>query len=195
LGHRARGAASRADRSHLPPEDWHEPNGDFPAGYRIRVYPPGAGYIHVVTPEEIRDRLAQLPQHMVDSLEVVQLSRMTRKKKTFPCYGIQWGSAIYLYPLEATLVEEFAKPPRPAEYIEARMYGGRWVQEGEAWKLVWTRDSIRDFYLNNVLLHELGHVIDSRNAKSRDRERFAEWFAIEYGYRPSRRGSMLKPRQ
>jgi hypothetical protein len=30
-------------------------------------------------------------------------------------------------------------------------------------------------------------VHDLRNSNSRDRERFANWFAIEYGYRPTRR--------
>lgn len=34
---------------------------------------------------------------MLKSLQVVQLSRMTRKKKTYPCYGMQWGRALYLY--------------------------------------------------------------------------------------------------
>lgn len=186
LGQRARGVSSRASRSHLPPEDWHEPRERPGAKYSVIVREPGRGYAHVVTADEIRDRLAQLPGQFLQPLGVVQLSRMTRKKKAFPCYGMQWGSAIYLYPIESDLVERFARPPRPPEYNEARMYGGRWVQEGTCWKLIWTERSIRDFYLNNVLIHELGHVVDDRNTNQRDRERYAEWFAIQHGYRPSR---------
>jgi hypothetical protein len=53
--------------------------------------------------------------------------------------------------------------------------------------LRWTEDSIKDFFLNNVLIHEIGHIHDDRNANPADRERYANWFAIEYGYRASRR--------
>ncbi len=78
-------------------------------------------------------------------LEVVQLSRMTRKKQSFPCYGMQWGSALYLYPLEESLVETFASPPQPTFYNEAKMYGGVWRQDGDAGRCNWNEDTIRDF--------------------------------------------------
>ena len=154
----------------LPPEDWHEPTG-AEAGYRFVIQSPGKGYRHVVTPEEIRQRLQLLPASFTAPLEVVQLSRVTRKKQSFPCYGMQWGAAIYLYPIEEGLVEYFSRPPHPSQWNEARMYGGKWVEDGPTgWRLVWTEDTIKDFYLNNILIHEL---------------RYAEWFAIRYGYRPT----------
>ena len=37
------------------------------------------------------------------------------------------------------------------------MFGGRWEQDGSYWRLIWTEDTIRDYYLNNVLIHEIGH--------------------------------------
>jgi hypothetical protein len=68
------------------------------------------------------------------------------------------------------------------------MYGGRWVQGGrDDWKLIWTEAAIKDFYLNNILIHELGHLLDNRNSTVADRERFAEWFAVEHGYKKSHR--------
>ncbi|HEV2972578.1 MAG TPA: hypothetical protein VGY55_21605, partial [Pirellulales bacterium] len=66
--------------------------------------------------------------------------------------------------------------------------GGRWVHEPDgSWKLVWTERAVKDFYLNNILIHELGHLLDDRNSRSVDRERYAEWFALEHGYKPTRR--------
>ena len=113
---------------------------------------------------------------------------MTRKKRTFPCYGIQWGTAIYLYPVEESLIESYTRPPKPAQLIEAKMFGGRWEQAGHnLWRLIWTEAAVKDYYLNNILLHELGHLLDNRNSSYVDRERYAEWFAIEYGYKASRR--------
>lgn len=179
----------------LPPEDWYEPTdeGQQTPTYRVITQNPGPGYRHAVTAGEVRARLAQLPEWMLKPLEVVQLCRMTRKKQTFPCYGMQWGSVLYLYPLEAELVEEFDRPPRPAVFNEARMYGGRWRQlSGSRWQLEWTPETLRDFYLNNVLIHELGHLLDDRNTSYTDRERFAEWFAIENGYHASDRPAVAR---
>ncbi|MCA9266936.1 MAG: hypothetical protein KDA41_00620 [Planctomycetales bacterium] len=184
---RKRAARREEKAAFVPPEDWHEPQEQAADGYQIVVQPPGEGYRHVVTPAEIRARLAELPDWMVEPLQVVQLSRMTRKKQSFPCYGMQWGTTLYLYPLEASLVEQFGRPPKPAQLIEARMYGGVWRQEGRCWSLVWTPSAVRDFYLNNILIHELGHLLDSRNSGYVDRERFAEWFAVQFGYKPSKR--------
>lgn len=175
---------------YLPPEDWYEPR-EQAENYRIVVRPPGNGFRHILTPDDVRRRLGELPQWMVAPLQVVQFSQMTRKKRITPCYGMQWGAAIYLYPIEENLVEIFTQPPRPAQRIEARMFGARWEQTGaRQWRLIWTEEAIRDFYLNNVLIHELGHVLDTRNSRSLDRERFAEWFALEHGYKASRRAEL-----
>jgi hypothetical protein len=195
LNKRARG--QRNERlPFVPPEDWHEPQDEPKRGYAFVIQPPGEGYRHILTPEDVRGRLTRLPEWMVAPLQVVQFARMTRKKQSFPCYGMQWGSAIYLYPIETTLVEYYHRPPSPAQCNEARMFGVEWVPaEQGLWKLEWTEDSIRDFYLNNILIHELGHLLDERNTSYVDRERYAEWFAVEYGYKPTRRVRRLdRPR-
>jgi hypothetical protein len=161
---------------------------------RYVVQPTGEGYIHPVTVDEVRERIQQLPRQFTSAVEVVQLSAMTRKRSYFPLYGMQWGSTVYLYPIEASLVETYRRAPTPQQLIEARMYEGEWKQDGTTWTLSWTPETIRDFYLNNVLIHEIGHVNDTRNTNSAARERFANWFAIEYGYRPSRMKRPVKPR-
>ena len=166
------------------PEVWHEPRGT--EQLRIAIQPAGSGYVHPVTESEVRARLNQLPRHFTRDLEVVQFSRMTRKRQAFPCYGMQWGTTVYLYPIEDTLVETYSAPPKPAQQVEARMFGARWAQNGNVWTLTWTADAIKDFYLNNVLIHEVGHLNDPRNTSYRERERYANWFAIEHGFRASR---------
>jgi hypothetical protein len=169
----------------VPPEDWHEPTEER-AGYKIIVQPPGEGFRHILTPEDVRQRLAEFPAHMTQDLEVVQFSRMTRKKQSFPCYGMQWGASLYLYPIETGLIEYYNCPPTPAQVNEARMYGGVWSETSRGvWGLQWTEESVRDFYLNNILIHELGHLVDNRNTGYVARERYAEWFALEYGYKRS----------
>jgi hypothetical protein len=177
------------------PETWHESSLGIDDEVqqsqhercRIVIQPAGMYYVHPVTEQEVRQRLGLLPLQFTQNLEVVQFSRMSRKRQTFPCYGMQWGHAVYLYPIEKNLVEQYARPPKPAQQIEASMFGAQWqrIEDGH-WTLTWTAESLKDFYLNNVLIHEIGHLNDSRNTSYRDRERFANWFAIEYGYRATR---------
>ena len=192
LSQRMKGAEKNECMPFAPPEDWYEPKDDGSTDYKIVVQEPGEGYRHVLTPKEVRARLAKMPEDLLRPLEVVQFSRMTRKKQSFPCYGMQWGATLYLYPIEDSLVEYFPSAPRPAQYNEARQFGGRWVQEGTEWNLVWTEAAIKDFYLNNILIHELGHLLDNRNTSYTDRERYAEWFAIEHGFKKSKRKAKRK---
>lgn len=188
--HQHRGDGHSSGRHFDAPEVWHEPqageNGDPRHELRIVVQPTGLGYVHPVSPDDVRERILQLPSQFQEKLHVVQFSRMTRKRRLFPCYGLQWGSAVYLYPIEESLEELYVRAPRPAQRIETEMYGGRWTQDGNLWRLSWTKHTIRDFYLNNVLIHEIGHINDDRNTSFKKREQFADWFAIEYGYRASR---------
>jgi hypothetical protein len=166
-----------------PPEDWYEPT--QAAKFRIVVQKPGEGYRHVLTPDQIRERLAKVPQHFLRELEVIQLSKMTRKKQSFPCYGMQWGNALYLYPIEESYIEQYDKAPRPNLVNETRMYGASWSEDPDtpgAWTLTWSEEAIQDFYLNNILIHELGHLVDNRNTGYLEREQYAEWFAVQYGY-------------
>lgn len=180
------GRGSARETKHQPfsaPENWYPPT-ESSSKPRFVVEPPGSGYVHPVTVDEVRDRIERLPQAFTRQLEVVQFSRMTRKRNRFPCYGMHWGWSIYLYPIEEDLVEVYTRPPKPAQQIEAEMYGAKWVQgKGNLWRLKWTWATIKDYYLNNIVIHEIGHLVDQRNSRRDDRERFAEWFAVEYGYR------------
>jgi hypothetical protein len=166
------------------PELWHEPH-ERPE-IKYLEFPAGDGYLHPVTVNEVRQRLSLLPEQLTAGIEVIQLSPMTRKRRLFPLYGMQWGPNVYLYPIEESLTETYCRPPRPEQLIEAKMFGGRWTQDGRFWNLTWTPDTVRDFYLNNVLIHEVGHVNDLRNTNPRKREQYANWFATEYGYRADR---------
>jgi hypothetical protein len=40
------------------------------------------------------------------------------------------------------------------------------------WTLTWSEPA-QDLYLNNILVHKLGHLVDDRNSNYMDRVRFA----------------------
>lgn len=182
--YRQRGNTAQGSTYFSAPETWHEPQDRIEA--HLIKEPAGCGYRHAVTLDEVAARLRQLPDEYSSRVEVVQLSRMTRKRALFPRYGMQWGPNVYLYPIEESLVERYLRPPTPQQRIEATMFGGVWESVDREWHLVWTPETLRDFYLNNVLIHEIGHVVDTRNTNPHKREQFANWFATEFGYRESR---------
>ncbi|MGD9858261.1 MAG: hypothetical protein AB7U20_25245, partial [Planctomycetaceae bacterium] len=103
-----------------PPELWHEPADR--ARIEIITQSAGSGYIHPVTASEVAERIERLPARFRQPLEVVQLSTMTRKRALMPLYGLQWGTTVYLYPIEHTLVETYRCPPLPSQVTEARMF-------------------------------------------------------------------------
>lgn len=186
--HQHRGDGLAHGRAFDAPEVWHDPVGVAEShDLQIVTQHAGRGYMHPVSADDVRERVLALPAEFQEHLDIVQFSRMTKKRRLFPCYGLQWGTAVYLYPIEETLEEFYVRAPRPAQRIETEMYGGRWQQDGNLWRLIWTETTIRDFYLNNVLIHEIGHINDNRNTSFRKREQFADWFAVEYGYRASRK--------
>jgi hypothetical protein len=100
--------------------------------------------IGTLYPDLVRERLSRVPQQFLQELEVVQLSQMTRKKQSFPCYGMQWGNALYLYPIEESFVETYDSPPRPNLVNESKMYGGRWAEPSPGiWTLTWSEQAPR----------------------------------------------------
>jgi len=185
--HRKRGSRERPRPEFNAPEVWHEPaDEESDDSIRYLTCEPGAGYVHPVNAKDVRRRLRDFPKKFLRGVDVIQFSPMTHKRRLFPCYGMQWGSTVYLYPIEESLLELYVRPPRPSQLIDAKMYGGHWSQQDDMWQLRWTPQSIRDFYLNSILIHEIGHINDPHNSSYQDRERYADWFAIEYGYRASR---------
>src|SRR5437763_1168553 len=72
LGKRARISSAALRGPYLPPEQWHEPHEQLTSGYSVVVQAAGNGYRHVVTEDDVRRRLAQLPDWMTRPLQVVQ---------------------------------------------------------------------------------------------------------------------------
>jgi len=61
------------------------------------------------------------------------------------------------------------------------------IEENGNWQLVWTEEKIKRYYLEGLLLHEIGHKVDSvyqrywsKNYKERG-EKFADNFAYYWG--------------
>lgn len=162
-------------------------------GIYYHVEPAGRGYVHTVTESEVAARFAELPAHLVSTLNCVVLPRMTRKRKIINIYGMQWAETIYLYPMPADLRVGDKHTLTEAVLAEARQFGATIEEHSGGPVIQWTPETIKPYYLENILLHELGHVVDRKNTSEKDREAFAEHFARQYGRWPKRKRKRWKP--
>jgi len=171
-----------------PTEIFYESRGyrDTPGQLpRYILQQPRDEYIHVVTPQEAVDRLSLLENDVGReiAIEIVQFSTGTNKQMRDLLYGLQWGTSIYLYPMHESLTEQLAEPLNPIARQEYEKYGAKYVVKNpDEWSIQWGLETIRDFYLNNILIHEAGHMDDDRNTSPAKREAYANWFAETYGY-------------
>ncbi len=160
----------------------------------FHIEPAGKGYRHVLTEGEILARLHELPDHLLKNLNCVVLPRMTRKRERFNIYGLQWGKTIYLYPMEDNLKVGEHHNLEKAVVDEARQFGAT-IEETKTGPIIhWTEETVKAYYLENILIHELGHTYDEKNSSSRDREAYAEWFARKYGRWPKRKPRRFLPK-
>lgn len=121
----------------------------------IVIKPQVPDFIHPCERVEIKKRLELMPQGSRKDLRAVYLLGGTRKQEKswrskLGCYGMYWKSCVFL----------FAHPFQlPSGY---------------------TLDDLRNFYLDDVLIHEVAHHIDRERMSDRKaKENFAHAYVQE----------------
>lgn len=138
---------------------------------------------------EIMDTLSKVPKKFTEDLEAVFVlagsTKQAKVLKTLYCYGTYWLNCIFLAPFPKAFVKGlYRRQPKPSDLREYVRAGAEIRQTSKGLLVEFNEISIRNFYLQDVLMHELGHHIDRKENKNRKKaEGFAEWFATEYGYR------------
>lgn len=123
-----------------------------PAFPRIVSLPPLPGFIHPCNREQVESRLAKMPPAHLEGLRAVFLLAGRRKQER------SWYSDLACYGFYWN----------DCVFLCAHPFnlGGH------------NLDSIRDYYLDDVLVHEVGHHVDrERNAPERKKENFANGYA------------------
>ena len=83
---------------------------------------------------------------------IMLMSRMTRKKASFPCYGMQWGASLYIYP-----IDELSKEPAIARQLTSTPGPKRSAQ--------FTPDSKEVYYLDRGRVFNV--TLEKREPKAR----------------------------
>ena len=152
---------------------------------------PSRDFYFPVSIEEIKDFLKKLPQEHTEHLTHIWLRKM--KKKEYEKEGSFQGcficgsgiNLIVLYPFPKDLKMNYGKnKPTKKTLSWYSAYKPLIKQEDGNWYLQWTKQSIKQYYLEGLLLHEIGHKMDSvyKRYWSQAYAQKAEQFADNYAY-------------
>jgi len=124
-----------------------------PAFPKIIELPPLTGFVKPCSASEVESQLLNCPSELLKGLRAIFiLSGTVKQLKSWGC------TATFCGHYWNRCVFLHAYPFGRAELV-----------------------SLRRFYLRNVLMHEIGHHLDTWNLAPKDRERFAEQFARTQG--------------
>jgi hypothetical protein len=137
------------------------------------------------TVADVVNVLTTIPASHLSGLDGVYLMGGTAKQRRTRnlTFGMYSQNRIYLFPVATQrLADGWTCPNNPAQ-VQIYVRCGAHVRTSKRGATVtFDEESLRRFYLIDVLPHEIGHHVDhARGSTSRDAERFAEWFA-DYQY-------------
>lgn len=152
----------------------------------IFVRPLHSAFLRPCSPEDVCNVLTSLPPSWLAGLEGVFLLGGTRKQDQESSGSFRMGSyggdKIYLHAFPRRRMERhFTHKPKPSIVQEYTRAGAAWEQVSRGWVRRFTADSLRNFYLKDVLIHEVAHHVDRDHRKPEDAaERFAHGFVQKF---------------
>jgi hypothetical protein len=148
-------------------------------GQAIRIFqrPLAPGFLCPCSVADVTSVLHQVPVAFTSGLENVYLLGRTARQRQLRrgLYGFYFDNSIYLSPLpERLLTQTWSPPPKPSVAQKFIKFGATFDgNKGGAVTMSFDSLSLRAFYLYDVLLHELGHLV-SKGKPSRSEERYAK---------------------
>jgi len=149
--------------------------------------PLAEGFVRPWTVRDVADVLGAIPQGFLVDLSGVFLLGGTAKQRgltklTYGMYSAWYGSTsghrVFLCAVpENRLALKWSKMRKPSVVREYTKFGATINPDGTGGAVVkFDLSSLRQYYLYDVLLHEIGHHVD-REDRADNAERYANWFA------------------
>jgi hypothetical protein len=148
---------------------------------RYIIDPLPKGYTYPCSIEDVRAKLRELPPGTLRNVSEIHLCNQVKMNSGVDAH-ICDGSQIRIYPVPEKLRLNCGRnKPNPAFAQERLEFGAYWRRIENEWWLCWDRDSLKDYILNHVLLHEVGHSLDRTHYGTGRGEKVAEAFAHRIG--------------
>ncbi len=143
-----------------------------------------------VTAAEVRATTSLVPAEFLRGLQAIFLLAGTRKQLKGACgdlfsYGFYWADCVFLHPFPLQLLcSIYRHAPKPSDLLDYARVGAEITTESAGTVVRFDRHSLKKLYLQDVLIHEIGHHVDRANlGHPKENEAYARWFATEYGFR------------
>jgi len=157
---------------------------------------PSRDFMFPITVDEAVERLKQLPSEHATCITHLWLRRLRKKDyeagdHPFACFI--WGSGVrlivlYPWPADLTLRYVGARKPTAKQLRAFEPWCTDLVKREGQWCLNWTLEGLRGYYLDHLLLHEVGHHVDSlrrrySHASAKQAENFSDSYAVLWSQR------------
>lgn len=171
-------------RAGLTLSESKESSGPSPKTLRIKEQRPRPGYAHPANSASIREFLKRGHEEWVYGLQSIELRQGAGSSSLFGEYRSPGLILLYDQALGPWSFRGRLKSADCQAFEEA----GAVIEKSPFETLVsWPRQALKQFMLNEVLLHEIGHHIlqhhkgkrKVRIARARDHERFAHQYAVQ----------------
>jgi hypothetical protein len=151
------------------------------AKIRLITDPLPNGYVYPCTIQDIQEKLKTLAPEMLRKVSSIHLCNQVKMNPGVDAH-IYDGAHIRIYPVPEKLRWSYGdRKPNPALAQERLEFGAYWQKVDNEWFLCWDKDSLKEYILNHILLHEIGHSLDGVYYGTSRGERIAEAFACHVG--------------
>jgi hypothetical protein len=148
---------------------------------RYIIDPPPKGYVYPCTIDDIRAKFGELSPKTLRNIFVIHLCNQVKMNPGVDAH-ICDGTDIRIYPVPEKLRWNYGwNKPSPAFAQERLEFGAYWRLIDDEWWLCWDKDLLKDYFLNHVLMHEIGHSLDNVHRGTNAGEKLAEAFAHRVG--------------
>jgi len=151
---------------------------------------PSRDYFFPVDADDIRRELQNVPEDDWSTITHIWLRRFKKtdyERGEIPLAEFICGSGVrlvVLYPWPTDL-KMFVSKKRPTDR-QLKLYAGHkteLIECKDGWHLEWELPELKDFYIQTLLFHEIGHNVDwYRRHWSKSNIRKQEEFADQYAY-------------
>jgi hypothetical protein len=153
--------------------------------------PVHSSFIMPVSIKDIKKTLKAVPRGFLSGLDAVFLLGGSNKQaKAFSLFrfGTYWKKCIFIHAFpKAFLTVFYENPLKPSFLEEYKRYRIKTKKEFGGISICFTPESLKNYYLGHILMHEMGHHVCGTGKNIKKEEGFAEWFSTQFGYRLFRR--------
>ena len=141
---------------------------------------PSRDYYHPCSGDDYLGVLGRLPDDLTEYVRAVVLRRLPKEDEQLGIDARRRYSCVIMNSFPKSNEMPWSKRPTKATVQHLAPWCDRWRSDGGRWRLVWEPEEVRRYYLYHVFLHEVGHINQPWSHSLRQREAFAENFALEW---------------